>query len=121
MEASDLDRLTELEQAATDGKWHVGTPDLNRDQFILYTPRGRYGAWPVARLTDDDDIGDPEPEGKSRANADLIVALRNHAPDLIAATRERDQLRALLAEVRLIAGPEDKTGRALLHILDGDR
>jgi hypothetical protein len=33
------------------------------------------------------------------ADADLIVALRNAAPELIAAARERDQLRAKVATV----------------------
>lgn len=100
----DLDALEELERAATPGPW-----EAERDVY-------------------DGDVWYVEPDGQpvliarrpSDTDGALIAAARNALPDLIAAARERDALRELLAKVRLIAGPEDKTGRALLHIL-GDQ
>lgn len=82
----DLDRLAELEQAATPGPWEEMCLGSEGYQ-ILHREDGRLRPDRVARLGQMDWDSD-------KANAELLPALRNAAPDLIAAARERDQLRA---------------------------
>lgn len=52
-------------------------------------------------------------EGRESDAIRKIIATRRQA------IAERDQLRATVERVRGIATPDDKTGRALLHILEG--
>lgn len=87
----DLDALTALEQRATAAPW---------------TARARGHGLTIDSLPDlvlGWEIDGPEPAYKGRfasaQDAHLIASLRNQAPSLIAATRERDALRALLADI----------------------
>jgi hypothetical protein len=94
MTAADLDALERLLAEATPGRWRVdGSFDICRD------PNGA-----------PDDNGDIVCRGYDHADARLIVAMHSALPELIAAARERDGLRAHYDT----AGPEHN----LLALLD---
>jgi hypothetical protein len=123
----DLDRLTELEQAArelTQHEWEEGDgwvytlPIYTEHGALAYVLGDRYAVHETAAAEKE----------RAQRNVRLIVALRNHAPDLIAAARERDQLRATVERVRavLYQGGQDAEGvrLALMGIVPyegGDR
>jgi hypothetical protein len=117
-EELDLDRLTKLEQAATPGRWaveHVG--DFGNKWAVLDVARWRGGPMTNTVSFDTDE-----------ATAQFVAALRNAAPDLIAAARElpyvrdqrdrltealeattaeRDQLRATVERARALHRRQD--------------
>ena len=79
----DLDALERLLAEATPGRWRVdGSFDIYRD------PNGA-----------PDDNGDIVCRGYDHADARLIVAMHSALPELIAAARERDGLRAEQGEL----------------------
>lgn len=85
----NLDELTKLEQAMTPGTWAVKPGD---------------GYWRVDGSTgevfDDGSAGGEYATTCSEDDRDGICALRNAAPELIAAAKQRDELAALLRECR---------------------
>ena len=76
----DIDALEALEQAATPGPWETAGPRC--DDIIRWD--GEHDGWNVARCDET-------------ADAALIVALRDAAPDLIAAARRADAAEAQVA------------------------
>ena len=84
MSEIDLDELERLEKAATPGPWFAGTEDPD-DVVIWHGPNRDWFT----------NIADPKKgcvafdfAGDEKANAELIAALRNAAPALIARVRE---------------------------------
>jgi hypothetical protein len=82
----NLDELTKLASTMTPGPW------FNDGYTVMsaYIPNGRKAYLTV-------EVCETK---RSMPDADGIVALRNAAPALIAAARERDELAALLWEAR---------------------
>lgn len=125
-EQLDLDELEALEKAATGGTWEV--------RFVLDDPR--YGLMGVALKQDGEHYNFVQISGSggarsytefvyqekyitddSEANAAFIVAIRNSAPTLIAATKERDAAVTALVEVRtLLANTNAELRAARLRI-----
>jgi hypothetical protein len=92
------DTLSALEGKATAGPW-TWTDD-NGPEF----PK----QWRIdpGVLLADCTSGTPGGDEIDRANAALIVALRNFLPDILAALREREVMRAALDAARALAEPE---------------
>lgn len=98
-DSPDYAALEALEKAATPGPWRVTE---NLDYWVT-------AAEPEAPIGDDEplvahcgDIHWPNYEEKQpewRSNAELIAALRNAAPALIAQAREAEALRARVEEL----------------------
>lgn len=85
---STLDELERLEKSATPGPWTYRVDDER-----LARPH------PSLNDAHDDDIT-KNATGLTVDNGALIVAARNALPELIAASRERDRLRAALETIR---------------------
>jgi hypothetical protein len=88
----DLDELDRLEKKASFGPWRI---DYNPD----YSPNLWVGNDDVSSLMKWEPwTGDPENHEEIQQqdfdDAAFVAALRNAAPGLIAAARERDELRA---------------------------
>lgn len=96
----DLDALAALERAATPGEWLVAL-NGSAETCLRFIWRNDYG-------------GNLSPEGRNvgatrvardfhEKDAALTAALRNAAPQLIAAAREAERLRAALANAERVA------------------
>lgn len=83
--AETLNELERLELAATKEPWQTNIAGIEGDNYIA-------GTGPWYRLNRGED--------KATEDAKLIAALRNAAKPLIAAARERDELRWLLMRAR---------------------
>jgi hypothetical protein len=79
MTAEQLTELERLEREATPGPWWGETAVPTE----IYAP------------ATDEILTSGFGNEKAQEDAELVIALRNHAPALIAAARERDELRAL--------------------------
>lgn len=80
-----LAELERLEREATPCEWTVGRAEYPQAGMIL--TRHFHEWWPRVTFT-------PNPNFDLRADADLIAALRNAAPALLRAARERDEWKA---------------------------
>lgn len=93
--AATLLELERLEREATSAPWSCCHNGDCPCRMIWSKPSGVVVAVGIAAADEDytcgEGITDPT---MLRANAALIAALRNAAPDLLAAARERDELRA---------------------------
>lgn len=90
---TDLDLLTDLHEKASPIPWQVAADESwTTDPPILFDP-GIVYVDPEA-LSNDPAL---------RHDAELLVAMRNALPDLIAAARERDRLAVVVADVRALA------------------
>lgn len=91
----DLDALEALEAEATKGPWKVGQPhgaDKRGYSVNINAPHHAALAEVVWTMIDDILHGKSSPE--KEANAKLIAALRNAAPDLIKAARMLERAKA---------------------------
>src|SRR5690625_4447915 len=103
----DLDKLERLEREATPGPWHWKHNDIvQRDEA------GKFVA-DVAGMYYDDD-GYPNWGADNAANTELIIALRNAAPGLIAELRSA---RKRIAELER----DDRLGAAVRAAGEGER
>lgn len=98
MTKEELDHLAALEHAASPGPWHwwtsnswrrLGTPD--RDGIILCPHVNPSDKHPDLTVSTEDMA--------------LIESLRNGAPDLLRAARERDELVGVLRDVMTHRAP----------------
>jgi hypothetical protein len=80
MNSDDVKRLRELEAAATQGEWLA-------DDIVVFVREG-YGQRHIAN-------------GVTPGDAAFLVAVRNHASDLLAAAEERDRMAEALRVLRL--------------------
>lgn len=96
----DLDALTALLDAATPGPWEV------HDHVIVETTWGDLHLDVAGTSFSDTDTHSMQ----DRANAALIAALRNAAPALIAAAREREEAAGLRGEVKCTNCEADDLG-----------
>jgi hypothetical protein len=125
-EEIDLDRLAELEQAATDGPWSLEYDSEDREMAVSEPyPYAIHGPKNTTTGVSDEWItmyGEQVSEvcEFSAADAELIVALRNAAPDLIAAYAERDHLRATVERVRALHRRQDIPAHEPLRTKDGE-
>ena len=82
------DELTALREAATPGKWDVETmPETGESR--VYVP-------PIDLLRDD--YTPVAPGGVAQADADLIVALVNNLPEIVAALEAADTAQGVTRE-----------------------
>ena len=109
--AAELVELERLEKAATVGPWVTDDDPHSCDEILA--------------VDDDDDTtliasvaGDIGDDPKATANQELIVALRNAAPALLAAAADAEGLRERVVELEAVAAEGRKAGRAeAAHIL----
>lgn len=85
-----FEELTELAERATPGPWEAlgSDPAEGFDCFWLRGPKCDIGS-----------INGMQADSEQRANAALIVKLRNALPDILAALQERNRLREALHEI----------------------
>jgi hypothetical protein len=100
----DLDQLEKLEKAATPGPWFWGVVDTTQ----LCEP---------AIVTDAGDIIFSENGSSSgqigREDKDFVLAIRNAAPDLIAAARAADAAREDINELLRVVRATASFGRGI--------
>ena len=95
----DIAELERLEKAATPGPWKWSY------QFLSLDAGKEKIIWPSNAQFDPENARESlgacgkQAEPDAEANAALIAALRNAAPALIAALRERDELHAAVEAV----------------------
>lgn len=80
------DLLTELDKAATPGPWHVGA--MNDALFIIDQPPRHFTDNPLPPDGVTITIAAIAMLSMADANAALIVALRNHLPEILKALKE---------------------------------
>jgi hypothetical protein len=86
----DLSRLGDLEKAATSAPW-LAYFTSHGDPYVL--DGTGFLSHQIAKV-------DTAPDDYGRANNELIVALRNAAPELLALARRGERLGALLKEAK---------------------
>lgn len=97
-DVTSLDALEALLAKATPGEWEFQTCPFDNYSYTLSAPaaKGNY-----SHVIADICLRDP-----AKANAALIVALRNAAPDLIAKARRVEELEAALGEICRDSNPD---------------
>jgi hypothetical protein len=108
MTSEELDALEKLEKAATPGPWH----EYSNHDSVYGTQIGMiddadspHDVFQLADTSFDEDT--------SNTNAELMAALRNAAPALIAAARENADLRAKLADAEKARDEQAEAVRVL--------
>jgi len=92
-EMSRLELLEKLLEKATPGEWHTVDAPWLPSNCQTYIVAGNGDPHCSKFVCDMEEFGEDEGERDGWADAELIVAMKNALPELIAATRERDDLK----------------------------
>lgn len=107
MTSEELDRMEELEKAATPGPWTAYPTELDNGATRIDGPEPVSASWCFQVASVGSRLAP-----RRDANAAFIPALRNAAPALIAAARENAKLRAVVDAARayhaIASAPYDK-------------
>ena len=94
-----LAELKRLDADASEAPWCWQATGEKSNEWVLGQGCNENGRRHTGQIFDSDDLVDPVMHGEGSGNLvdpALIVALRNLAPALLAAARERDRLRGLM-------------------------
>lgn len=94
----DLDALERLERIATKGEWLVAVNGRNAETCLRFIWRNDYGG---ALSPEGRNVGCARVASHIQAkDAEFVAALRNAAPELLAAARAAERLRAEVVRMR---------------------